>query len=68
LTKIEFPYLKNLQFTTEHIKILKAQLILCPVKSTYKTIGLPQKLFLYEANDLNQIGYNLTDTLVTFNG
>ena len=63
LTKIEFPYLKNLQFTTEHIKILKAQLILCPVKSTYKTIGLPPKLFLYEANDLNQIGYNLTDTL-----
>ena len=63
LTRIEFPYLKNLQFTTEHIKILKAQLILCPVKSTYKTVGLPPKLFLYEANDLNQIGYNLTDTL-----
>ncbi len=63
LTRIEFPYLKNLRFTPEHIKILRAQLILCPVKNTYKTIGLPSKLFLYEANDLNEIGYLVTDTL-----
>jgi hypothetical protein len=62
LTRIEFPYLSNFKFSSNRIKLLKAQLIIRPVKNTYKTFTLPTKFVIYEANFDNKIGYIQNDT------
>jgi len=61
MTKLEFPYLSKLLQVGSNIKILKAELILCPVKGSYKTIRLPNYLYLNYTDNLNTIGSFLSN-------
>lgn len=62
MTRIEFPYLKNLFATNPTYKILKAELIIRPVKKTFHLIPLPDEIYLYQTNTLNDIGSLLTNS------
>jgi hypothetical protein len=62
MSRIEMPYLKNVLHTNGNIKIMKAQLILFPARNSYKTINLPKRIALYEANELNKVGSLVNDT------
>lgn len=53
MTKLEFPYLKQLLPAESNVKILKAVLILCPVKQTYKLVSLPKSLYFSSTDNLN---------------
>jgi len=56
MTKFEFPYLRNILLTPNHIKILKAELLLYPLKNSYITVPLPSKFLLYQTIGINQLG------------
>jgi hypothetical protein len=55
-TRIEFPYLKNLFQTYTASKILKAELIIKPVKKSFALVPLPSNVYLYSTNTLNDLG------------
>jgi hypothetical protein len=56
VTRLEIPYLKNLLLLHENLRILKAELILEPVRNTYKTIQLPKRVGLYSSDKYNRFG------------
>jgi hypothetical protein len=62
MTKLEFPYLQNILMTSNHIRILNAQLLLYPLIGSYKTVPLPTKFQLYQTQDINQLGGLVNDT------
>lgn len=60
MTKIEFPNLKSIFEAYTTYKILKARLIIPPVKNSYKVVPLPRDLTLYFTNSINAVGNNIT--------
>jgi hypothetical protein len=56
VTRLEIPYLKNLLQLHENLQILKAELVLEPVRNTYKTIQLPKRIGLYSSDKYNRFG------------
>ncbi len=63
LPKIQFPTLKDL-LMENHWKILRAELILEPVKTSYDIIKLPKELYLYDTDKHNKINNLLYDAKV----
>ena len=65
-TKIEFPYLNNLQEEGELVTIESARLYLYPVKGTYGgMVSLPDSLSLYTSDENNMNIEEVTDVLGT---
>jgi len=60
MPKIQFPTLKDL-LMENHWKILRAELILEPVKTSYDIIKLPKELYLYDTDKHNKINNSLND-------
>lgn len=60
ITKLEFPYLKQMLQTGTNVKILKAELILCPIRASYYSVTLPKNLYLNYTDNLNTFGSYLT--------
>jgi hypothetical protein len=60
MTRIEFPYLKNLFRTYSAYTIAKAELIMPVVRQTYKMITLPEILTLYSVSSNNALGSQLS--------
>jgi hypothetical protein len=60
LTRIDIPTFNNLKKSATYLKIMKAQLILTPVKGTYKPNDLPTDLSLYYTNERNKMVSALT--------
>jgi len=56
VTRLEIPYLKNLLALHQNMQILRAELILEPVRNTYKTIALPAKISLFQSDKYNHFG------------
>jgi hypothetical protein len=56
VTRLEIPYLKNLLELHENMRILKAELILEPVRNTYSAIELPPKIGLFASDKFNRFG------------
>jgi hypothetical protein len=56
VTRLEIPYLKNLLTLHDNIRILKAELVLEPVRNTYKTIELPPRISLFQSDKYNRFG------------
>jgi hypothetical protein len=56
MTKIEFPYIKQFVQDAKMTKIVKAQLVLCPIKDSYDTIPLPTSLNLLRISKTNEMG------------
>jgi hypothetical protein len=61
VTRLEIPYLKNLLELHDNIKIMDAELQLEPVRNTYKTFPLPQKLSLYTSDNSSRFGNSIVD-------
>lgn len=62
MTRLEFPYLKSIFQAYSAYKILKADLVIKPVKGTYSLIPLPTDINLYYTNTLNDFGSVLSDS------
>jgi hypothetical protein len=60
LPKIQFPTLQNLLLENRW-KIVKAELIFKPVKNSYNTFRLPEKLYLYDTYKNNEMNSILLD-------
>jgi hypothetical protein len=68
--KIQFPTLQDI-LVTNRGHVLKAELILEPVKTSYSFFSLPEQIYLYDTDDINRLngtllnsnGSNLTATL-----
>lgn len=60
LPKIRFPSLKDILYA-ERWKILKAELVLEPVKWSYDEFKLPEKLYIYDTDKENRINSALRD-------
>jgi hypothetical protein len=60
LPKIQFPTLGDI-LEQERWKILKAELVIEPVKSSYDLFRLPEKLYIYDTDKGNRINSVLTD-------
>jgi hypothetical protein len=56
VTRIEIPHLKNLLQLHENMQILRAELIIEPVRNSYKIIPLPQRISLFQSDNQNHIG------------
>lgn len=56
MTRIEFPYLKNLLTLYENIHIVDAVLEIEPARNSYITMDLPKNLSLFETDKFNNIG------------
>ena len=56
VTRLEIPYLKNLLALHQNMQILRAELILEPVRNTYKTILLPARVSLFQSDKYNRFG------------
>jgi hypothetical protein len=56
ITRLEIPYLKNLLTLHENMQILRAELIIEPVRNTYKTIDLPPRISLFQSDNFNRFG------------
>jgi hypothetical protein len=56
VTRLEIPFLKNLLALHENMQILRAQLIIEPVRNTYKTILLPPRISLFQSDKYNRFG------------
>lgn len=55
MTKIEFPYIKDLLDLNESILLNSAELVIVPVHNTFTlTYPLPETLALYQTNDSNK--------------
>lgn len=59
MPKVQFPTLQDL-FLYNRWKIVKAELIVAPVKTSYTTFKLPSQLYLYNTDKQNQINSVLT--------
>jgi hypothetical protein len=62
VTRLEIPYLKNLLALHQNMQILRAELILEPVRNTYKTIQLPAEIGLYQSDKYNRFGSSVMNT------
>jgi len=60
LPKIRFPSLKDV-LLAERWKILKAELVIEPVKWSYDVFKLPEKLYIYDTDKENRINSILRD-------
>jgi hypothetical protein len=56
VTRLEIPYLKSLLALHQNMQILRAELILQPVRDTYKAIELPAKISLFQSDKYNRFG------------
>jgi len=56
VTRFEIPYLKNLYFIDDDIRILDAKLIIEPFRRTYDEKSLPENISLYTTDNLNRWG------------
>jgi hypothetical protein len=54
MPKMQFPTLENL-YSARYWKILKAELVIEPVKTSYDEVELPSELILYETNRRNDM-------------
>jgi hypothetical protein len=61
MPKIQFPTLKDL-FLNDKWKVLKAELVMEPVKNSYNLFKLPTSLYLYDTDKHNTLGDILEDT------
>jgi len=62
LPKIKFPTLRNLLLRPDYVKILKADLIVKPLKNTYNSITpLPPQLLAFTTDQTNTFGTTLTN-------
>lgn len=61
LAKIQFPTVQNI-LTETRWKILKAELVFEPVKSSFETFKLPEKLYLYDTDKANGVNSQFTDS------
>ena len=62
LPKIKFPTLRNLLLRPDYVKILKADLFIKPVKTTYNSVTpLPPQLLAITTDQTNTFGTILTD-------
>ena len=62
LPKIKFPTLRNLLLRPDYVKILKADLIIKPLKNTYNSITpLPPQLLAITTDQTNTFGTTLTN-------
>lgn len=60
MTKVRFPYLRNLLQLNNFVKIVKADLVLKPLNASYLgNFSLPPKLELSTTDQYNGIGYTL---------
>jgi hypothetical protein len=68
MAKIRFPNIRDILKTPNYAKILKASLILRPIRGTYGTgsYTLPPEIRLSQTTQLNQIGTDIT--FITSNG
>jgi hypothetical protein len=56
VTRFEIPYLRNLLELHENLQVLGAELVLEPVRNTYKDFVLPEELSLYTSDKNNRFG------------
>jgi hypothetical protein len=56
VTRLDIPYLKNLRGMHENMRVLRADLILEPVRNTYTTLQLPSKISLFQSDKFNRFG------------
>ena len=61
-TRIEFPGLSELLQMDQQRILLKAELILKPIYQSYLDYDLPETLYLYESNRVNEIGDVVTNS------
>jgi hypothetical protein len=54
VTRIEIPYLRNILTLHENVKVLGAELVLEPVRNTYKEFPLAEKISLFYSDKLNR--------------
>lgn len=62
LPKIQFPSLQDI-LADQRWRILKAELLIEPVKSSYSYFKLPEKLYIYDTNKENRVNSVLKDDL-----
>jgi hypothetical protein len=60
ITKVQFPTLQEI-FLTDNWKILKAELILEPVRNSYDDYPLPEKLYIYQTDKVSRTTSILKD-------
>jgi|WetSurSiteA1Bulk_404760.scaffolds.fasta_scaffold05074_1 hypothetical protein len=56
LTRLEVPFLKNLLAVHNYILIMKAEMVIEPVRNTYGIFPLPQDVSLYNSDQINRFG------------
>jgi hypothetical protein len=56
VTRLEFPYLRNIRELHENLQVLKAELVVEPVRNTYKSVKLPERTSLYITDNVNRFG------------
>jgi len=61
VTRLEIPYLKNLYYISDDVRILDARLELEPVSGTYDEKTLPREISLVTTDDINRWGTLLWD-------
>lgn len=61
VTRLEIPYLKELFYVGNNIRILNAQLELEPVSGTYTEDDLPRQISLHETDNINRWGLPVFD-------
>lgn len=54
MTRIDIPTLVDLKQSATYLKIMKAELIIRPLRNSYKSMELPDDLSLYFVNDNNK--------------
>jgi len=60
ITKVQFPTLQDI-FLDNNWKILKAELVLEPVRYSFEKFPLPQKLYIYQSDTINWLNSVLKD-------
>ena len=60
MAKVQFPSLQDIFLNTDW-KILKAELVIEPVKYSFEQFALPEKLYIYETDRVNRINAILRD-------
>jgi hypothetical protein len=61
--KFSFPYIKNLTLFSKYYSVLRAELVIKPVKRTYsETFSLPETMYLYETDGSLSFGNAITDS------
>jgi len=66
MPKIQFPTIRDLLLRTDYLKIIKAQLVITPVKASFNgLIPLPPQLYAYTTDFSNVLGSPLPSTTGT---